>query len=376
VRNSDRTSVAFISTSPALPRLLLGAGPDTVGGAELQLVFVAKALARRGWDVHVAMADYGQPIPDRTADGIALHTVYRASRTYSSWRRLLRPIQLLASMRRIPADVCVSMGAGAQGGVMAALCRTQRRRCVFWLACDTDATCHVEDMSRMPRRDRWLALRGLRWAHDIVAQSHQQRDLLRHHVGRDAVILPYVWPFEIAMRQAEEPRYALWVSNIRPKKRPELLLDIAERLPEIQFVMIGGSVRGHEGLYDRIRERADGLPNVRFMGYVPFEQVQGFFERAAVFVNTSAVEGFPNTYLQAWSSGKPVICSFDPDGLIERVGMGVEFVEAEDGAARLADIWSDPTTLRRMGERAVCYVREHHTEDALIALLEEVLRPL
>ncbi len=79
---------------------------------------------------------------------------------------------------------------------------------------------------------------------------------------------------------------------------------------------------GSESFYAAIREEALRVANVRFHGPVPYHGISEFFERCRVFVGTSEIEGFPNTYLQAWSRGAPVAAFLDPEQLIARNGMG------------------------------------------------------
>ena len=46
------------------------------------------------------------------------------------------------------------------------------------------------------------------------------------------------------------------------------------------------------------------------------------YQKARMFCNTSAAEGFPNTYPEAWSHGLPIVATFDPDGIVVRNGLG------------------------------------------------------
>ncbi len=171
-------AVAFVGTHPGLPRLLTGRGPETVGGAELQLSLLAKALARRGHRVAFGVGGYDGVAECTTAEGIHVVPVYKA-RPGTRWhRKLLRPIELVRALGGLGAETFIAMGAGAQAGIMAAYCRARRKRFIFWLASDTDALCHVEGLSRTPKSERWLALRGLRWADVVVAQTQTQARLV------------------------------------------------------------------------------------------------------------------------------------------------------------------------------------------------------
>jgi glycosyltransferase involved in cell wall biosynthesis len=159
---------------------------------------------------------------------------------------------------------------------------------------------------------------------------------------------------------------ALWVSNMRRVKRPDVLLDVADRLPRVSFHMVGGTVNGAEPFFATVQAQAAGRSNVTFHGAVPYREVSAFYSRARVFVNTSDVEGFPNTYLQAWASGTPVVAFFDPDGVIAREGLGAAVRTADEMTAAVQRLTIDESEWRAARERCLSFIERHYSEDAVL----------
>ncbi len=79
---------------------------------------------------------------------------------------------------------------------------------------------------------------------------------------------------------------------------------------------------GGKTYFDDVAAAAARLPNVTMLGPVRYADTGALFDRAKVFLNTSSIEGFPNTFLQAWIRGVPVVSFFDPDGLVKRLQLG------------------------------------------------------
>ena len=62
---------------------------------------------------------------------------------------------------------------------------------------------------------------------------------------------------------------ALWVSNMRSVKRPDVLLSVADQLPHVSFHMVGGTVPGAAAvLRQRSKRRRPSRGNVTFHGAV------------------------------------------------------------------------------------------------------------
>jgi glycosyltransferase involved in cell wall biosynthesis len=239
---------------------------------------------------------------------------------------------------------------------------------VFRIASDMDCEPQELLMDYNYWRDRRIYEYGLRRADAILAQTRYQQEVMSRNYGLSNML---------ASTLVDQPRDlftferrtipVLWVSNIRQLKRPDLVLDLAAGNPDIHAHMIGGSVAHSGNLFDEIRERASQLPNVMFHGQVPYHDVNGCFAGALVFMNTSEIEGFPNSCLPAWSRGTPVVAFFDPDGLIAREGLGVAVRDMEEMRRAIRELTRNREKWLAASERSVAFMRREFNEDRILA---------
>src|SRR5258706_6647707 len=170
----------------------------------------------------------------------------------------------------------------------------------------------------------------------------------------------------------------LWVSNIRKVKRPDRILHLAERMPELKIHMVGGSLTGEEALFHDVRDAAATKTNVVFHGRLSYWDANQLYDRAKVLVNTSDVEGFPNSYLQAWIRGVPVVTLIDPDAVIEREGLGIAAKSPDQIPDAIRRLLRDPNAWNAATDRCRTFMeREHGEEKVLAAYLDtfdEVMR--
>ena len=101
---------------------------------------------------------------------------------------------------------------------------------------------------------------------------------------------------------------AIWVAKIRPEKQLECFLDLAATLPDRFAPSLEGSTRLWAlGTRLTFENRLANLPNLRVYGPQQADKVLALLKLSRVLVNTSSFEGFPNTMLEAWSVGVPVV---------------------------------------------------------------------
>jgi glycosyltransferase involved in cell wall biosynthesis len=165
----------------------------------------------------------------------------------------------------------------------------------------------------------------------------------------------------------------LWVSNMSGLKRPDMFLELAQRLPSLAASMVGGAQPKTRLLFERVRSAAARVSNVTFHGPLPYRATQRLFDRARVFVNTSEIEGFPNTFLQAWVRGIPVVSFFDPDGVIQREGLGRTVASVEEMAAAVHRLAVDPQLWTEASARCLAYTARRYGEDQTVAPYVEAL---
>lgn len=371
---SDRfPHICFVQPN-AYPLLSGDEEVQIIGGAELQVVFVARRLAARGRRVSMICMDFGQP-DEIEIDGVR---VFRACKPDAGMPilRFLSPrlTSIWNCMKRADADVYYQQTAGMLTGVVAAFCKARGRKSVFASASNPDL---FPNTSRIRyRRDRWIYSYGLRNVDRIFVQNDEQARLCRKNLGLEPILVPNCYSKSDGELTESGDNYILWVSTVRKLKRPELFLDLAQALPNYQFRMIGGPGEGERDLYNAIEARATTLKNVQFLGFIPFARAEAHFDRATLFVNTSDSEGFPNSFLQAWARGIPTISFVDAGARFDGKPIGLQVHSFEDLVTTVGRLASNGPTRQLEGQRSVAYVERNHSPESVVQLYEKVFEEL
>jgi glycosyltransferase involved in cell wall biosynthesis len=133
----------------------------------------------------------------------------------------------------------------------------------------------------------------------------------------------------------------IWSARVVPVKNPRLLVEVANLLPEFQFLMFGDGVE-----LDLIRTLAP--PNLKIYGFIPINTV---LTAADIFLSTSFNEGIPYSILEAQSVGIPILATH-AGALSELIKDGVNGYlvepEAKTIAEKLLEIKNNPELLDGM----------------------------
>lgn len=348
------------------------------GGAEVQTWLMAKELARRGFRVfYLAQSVSGKAGTPETLDGVELiwlpyahHFRWRAGKHYSRVLHELSP------------DLVVVRVTSFLVGVAGSYCRRHSKK-FAWMCADNLSPLRWQALARQREYygsmnlkqlvyaysnamlDDLLRIRGDRYVTHALTQNEVQRQAYKRAFGKDSLrlISGHEPPGEIESPQVRlEQGIVLWVANIGYRKQPGKFVELARACEgsRLSFVMIGG--RSDARLLEELF--ADKPANLQWLGKLPFEETLAWFDRAALFVNTSIIsgEGFPNTYIQAWLRGVPTFClGVDPDGVIAENRLGYVADAVENLATGIADLKNDFAVYSEMCENVLKFATNNYT---------------
>lgn len=336
----------------------------------MQHVLLARAWRDLGHDVSMIVHDEGQGAR-RVIDGItaiAAHTRHGGLPGLRFFHP--RASKLVSALSAADADVYYQSPAGVNTGFTAWFCGMSNRHFMFRVASDTD--CEKEPRLRL-LRDRMLYDFGLKRAHLVAAQTAYQQQLLRENHGVESVVINMmVEPPARPTAPIRKDIDVLWLSNLRSLKRPELALELARQLPDMKFTIAGGPMPGGQTYFEDVAAAAARLPNVTMLGAVRYADTGALFDRAKVFLNTSSIEGFPNTFLQSWIRGVPVVSFFDPDGMVNRLQLGRIATSLDDMREAIRGLIDVDVYRDLIGRRARDFAAREYTTGVAARYLERL----
>lgn len=283
-----------------------------IGGLAIQMRHWAETFVRKEWEVYAPTYN-----KSREHNGIKFFRCYKLSIIGTIVEYILAFYYLLS----IKPDLILLRGARRQLGGVAFFAKLFKIKLVFFGASDADFKPEEELISK--KISRIIYRKGLKNTDYFVLQNDAQKELLQKNYGdKKNIIIPNIWTLNND-KQNESERYIdfLWVGNFRELKRPDWFIRLAEENSDYTFVMVGGGIDGD--LFGKCKERASKCENLKFLGRMNFDDVNKLFEHTKIYICTSSIEGFPNTFLQSWSNQIPVITTFDPSNVIKSNDLGI-----------------------------------------------------
>jgi glycosyltransferase involved in cell wall biosynthesis len=356
-------------------RAFSDASDGHIGGVERQTNLMARWLAENGHKVSVIVwGEYGEPA-ETVVDGIRVISLCGKSDGLPGLRFFTpRWSSLITALKRADADIYYQNCAEAVTGQVALWARGAKRRFIYSVASDPDCDANLPKMKTF--RERWLYRYGLNTADLVIVQTELQRNMLQENFQRASLVLPM--PCETLPKAIDNgnvpanPGAVVWIGRLAPVKRPEAVVDIAKRCAQFRFDVVGPKV-GTSEYASTVLEKFESCDNASLLGSANFSSVRRYYEQSALLLCTSEYEGFPNTFLEAWSCGCPVVSTVDPDGVITRHRLGKYSPDLD----RIPDLIREVAANRdEYATRCLEYFSRHHEKDLAMRRFEHAFQDL
>ena len=273
---------------------------DRAGGSEKQQYLLSKELLSDGHKITFIVED-GSPVGNyQCCDIKATCPKPEQNLDMYNWARMIN------SILNTGADLFYVRGLPLYLVITSYTCGLRGKKVIY--AVSNDWQVDPNYLSKMNSLFKKAYINSLRKSY-VAVQKKRQMELLSNNFNISSSIVPNIYKTSFEDTVSHQNRdIVLWVGRINKKqKKPELFIKLAKSLSGTKFVMIGSRQSGEEDYFTKIKNKANYVPNLHFEGFVKPSEIENYFVNAMMLINTSEFEGFPNTYLEAWGNGTPVV---------------------------------------------------------------------
>jgi glycosyltransferase involved in cell wall biosynthesis len=170
----------------------------------------------------------------------------------------------------------------------------------------------------------------------------------------------------------------IFLGRIESVKRGWLFAEIARRMPEFEFYMLGQTFR-EKGENSAIMAEYASIKNLHFPGHVDGAEKESFLMDAKILVNTSIHEALPISFLEALAHGTLLVSNQNPENLTSKFGvwvgevLGDGFDKVDLFVDAIRRIMNDEVFRRERAESAVKYIRDTHGIDRFVRDMKQVI---
>jgi 1,2-diacylglycerol 3-alpha-glucosyltransferase len=213
----------------------------------------------------------------------------------------------------------------------------------------------------------------------VIAATHKTKNtLLNYGVSKPIYVVPTGIELSKFQRElsledkqtimkelklSQSDRIIAFVGRIAEEKNISeivtLLPDVVKVCNQVKLLIVGG------GPYlTQLQDQVKNLnleDNVIFTGMIHSDEVYKYYKMAEIFVNASTSETQGLTYLEALSSGCPVVCKYDPciDGVIEQGENGYSYSEKGEFSRYVNEILGNANLRNKMSDHAIMKTKEY-----------------
>lgn len=361
------SSICFIALR-AYP-LLSGKYYEDVKGPNVRQVILARELKKKGFKINFICYDNQGQDELEFIDGICIFKISECKIRPSFLKKFIDALKILSLILKADNDIYIH-----NGGFLGVLPLLARKKNILMIA--SDAFINKKIINKRIKGfsksrfdlDNIGTYLSIKLADSVVVQNENQKKLLKKNFGVEGKYIRNPIPLKEMheISNKSDPATVLWVGSLSEVKQPELFVELAKTVPEAKFIMIGGK-SGSKELYDIMISSSNYLKNFEYLGVVPFEEIDHYYREAALLVNTSLFEGFPNSFLQAWMNYMPVVSlTVNPDNILGKYSMGLHSKNIKSLKEDVVMLLDNADLRAEMGSKGRKYVEKKHNVSIIV----------
>jgi len=354
---------------------------QAMGGAEIQIKYLVDYLLENNVQVHYIFEDKNIKMEDVDNHNLILYPLSRikiSKRFGNRWFLYQNKINRI--LKAVKPDGIYTRFYSSWSGFAAEYAYKNGIPHIWALASDNDLKIldkTINPIKPLDVLENYFVRKAFKKASNIIVQNKWQEEQLIQKHNRTGVYLKQAAPFrgELSPSKVQNNFSVVWIANMKPLKRPEIFIQLANHFREIKginFKMIGRLDSKYKNL---INEEEIKNPLFQYLGELSNNEVNNLLLSTDVLINTSDYEGFSNTFIQAWLRKNIVISmNSNPDDILNRFEVGFLCPTINEIIEKINYLKDNNNVLTLMQENSMNYAKKEHCLENNLIIIGNLLK--
>ena len=169
---------------------------------------------------------------------------------------------------------------------------------------------------------------------------------------------------------SKKKKQVIFLGRLEAQKRAWLFCEVAKRMPEYEFYVMGKFFRDEENNKKPLLPYLNNdIPNLHFTGHLEGEEKERLIRDSRILLNTSIWEGIPISWLEALQYGTSIVSCLDNENLPSRFGafvgeiLGDGYDKADLFIPAIRELMENDELYSQKAQSAIEYIRKTHNID-------------
>lgn len=179
---------------------------------------------------------------------------------------------------------------------------------------------------------------------------------------------------------SKKKKQIIFLGRLEPQKRVWLFCEIAKKMPEYEFFVMGKFFRDKENNKKILLPYLNkNIHNLHFTGHLDGEEKEKMIKESRILLNTSIWEGIPISWLEALQYGTTIISCLNNENIPARFGryvgeiLGDGYDKIDLFIPAIKELMENDELYIKKAESSINYIRKTHNVENFQKSLQKIL---